>query len=100
MAATRRNVKDDPQDGLFDEVIENDVLERALERRQAKKERQSSAAEEFRKADEAARGLLPELDPDTVARCGRFRISVKRRKGRSVSFETEEKTQTTISALE
>jgi hypothetical protein len=90
----------DPQDGLFDNVIENDVLEKALERRQTAKEKVGTDRASYKKADEAAKALLPDIDPDQIVRCGRFRIRVIRRPARSVSFDTEEKLTTSISLIE
>lgn len=100
--AARRKTESavDPQEGMFDDVISNDVLEKALERRQTAREKVSKATGEYRKADEGARTLLPEIEVDQVVRCGRFRIRVSRRSGRSVAFETEPKEVTTIGLIE
>ena len=100
MSASRNQVDETAQDGLWDQEIKNDVLEKALERRQVAKEKVAKAGADLKKADESARALIPELEVDQVARCGRFRITVKRRSGRSVSFETEPKITTSIGLFE
>jgi hypothetical protein len=96
------SVSADPQDGLFDRELGGaEELEKALEKRQAQKERASRARADYGKADESARALLGEYDLEEgeTVRCGRFRLTVKRRPSRSVAFETEEKLATLISLL-
>lgn len=91
----------DLQDGLFDRVIENDVLEQALENREAKRQIASAAGADFKDANETAQSHIAGLDlqVDEVVRCGRFRIKKSRKKATSVAFETQETTQLRITAL-
>lgn len=101
--AERTEVAQDVQDGLFDEVIENDELAAALEERQALRAKFLKAKAEYEEAHETAKGQIDALalDPDTTARCGRFRI----RKGKpgdpkDVAFTTTPKPRVTISLLD
>lgn len=94
MSADR--IEETPQDGLFDTVIENDLLDKALEKRQGLKEKVAKANADLKKADEAARAMLPDLEVDQVARCGRFRIKTVRRSGGHTEFDTEPKIVTSI----
>jgi len=104
MSAARSD--EDPQDGLFDNVIENQVLEKALERRQAAKDARSTAQGNYKQADDQAKAQLlaldlpdPEPDEPVTIRCGRFRIRIARVPSRSVAFDTDETRRTTISLL-
>ena len=91
----------DAQGGLFDQEIENDLLERALEKRQAAKEANAKTAKVWKEANDQARGIISSLDleEDTVVRCGRFRIKFSSVEARHVSFDTEPTTRTTIALL-
>lgn len=103
MAAARQTSADpDPQDGLFDEVLENEILAAALERRQAAKEKRADAAKRYTDADQAAKGIIAglELEPDVTARCGRFRIRSRTIPARHVEFDTDPSVRLRIDLLE
>lgn len=93
MSAAARQPMDDPQDGLFDSEIDNDVLETT---------NRPTTRPERRPLHGAAQAHLAELelDADTVIRCGRFRIKTTTIPAKSVSFETDPSTRTTISLLD
>jgi hypothetical protein len=79
----------DPQEGLFDRVLEDTALERLLEEREVKRTAKSVAAVEYNAAHETVKARLSEedLSPGDVIRCGRFRIKVTHIEGGTVSFE-------------
>lgn len=97
----RSSAAPDDQDSLFDQVITNDLLEAALERRQTAKNKNAVTARALKEANDAAKGMLAGLDlePDTVARCGRFRIKTSSTPERHVEFDTAAGSQTRISLL-
>lgn len=86
--------------GMDEIVIEDSEAEAALEERQQLKERLSDVRKEYKTADDEARFAVArhddELPEGGVVRIGRFRVSKKVRKGRTVSFETEDKVNITI----
>jgi hypothetical protein len=92
----------DDQDGLFDQVIENDLLEQALENRQKHKEQRSAAQAKFKEAHDQAKGILAtlELAEDSVVRVGRFRVKNSKVAAKAVAFETAESSRLTISLLD
>lgn len=75
-AAQRAEAHPDVQDGLFDRVVENEVLSKALDRREKAKNDKAKATAEFKEIDDNVRGQLSalELQEDEVIRCGRYRI--------------------------
>ena len=94
----------DPQDGLFDQIVEDPSLEMALERRQLAKEARDAADSEksrFKDADAAAKGLIAalELEPDTIVRVGRFRLKYQHRDGSHVEFDVAARNQLSISLI-
>lgn len=91
----------DPQDGLFDQVIEDADLEAALEARERQRQDKLVVQARYKEAHEKVAGKLEglELDDDSVVRIGRFRVKVSKTPGRSVSFETSESRRTTISLI-
>lgn len=103
-----RKIDQTDQLGLDEHVIEDAEVERALEDRQAKKDALNAARRIYEGANENAKGLLGRLelpDPEdetaqTAARVGRFRISKRLVKGRSVTFETKDKVRTTIGLID
>lgn len=107
--AASGEIAEDSQQGLFDVVLQNDLLEAALERRQKAKEKLKQPQKAYKEADDAAKGMVagleeyewvqPDGDEPCVIRCGRFRIKVSPSKSRSVSFTTEPGRRTTISLL-
>ncbi len=70
---------------MEDEWIENPELLDLLEKREESKE----GAATFRQLDKDAKGQIRGLNLEGERRIGRFVISCKATKGRSVSFETD-----------
>lgn len=91
-----------PQTAIGEQQISNDVLEQALEARQAVKERRSALNAEYKEADDRAKALAAqvEFEEGVPVRVGRFVLVKKTRPGHAVSFETETKIQLVISADE
>lgn len=103
MEAARVQDHPDIQDGLFDKVVEDELLGKALEKRQAAKDKKAKASADFKETDDVVKGKLDALDlePGTVVRCGRFRIS-KSEPGApvEVNFTRSPKPRLTISLLD
>ena len=80
----------DPQDGLFDKVIEDGDLIAALERREEKRIERANANAAYKVEDDAAKDLLAnhDIQVDDVIRVGRFRIKKTRIAPNDVSFTT------------
>lgn len=80
----------DPQDGLFDKVIEDADLEAALEERERIRLQRLEVNHAFKTADEQAKNALVDHDISAgdVVRCGRFRIKKTAIQPRQVSFDT------------
>lgn len=107
--AASGEVAEDAQQGLFDVVLENELLEAALERRQKAKDKLKPANKAYKEADDAAKGMIsgleefgwvdPEGDEPLTIRVGRYRVRVAPVKSKSVSFTTEPARRTTISLL-
>jgi hypothetical protein len=108
--AASGEVTQDDQQGLFDVVLENELLEAALERRQKAKDKLKPANKAYKEADDAAKGMIsgleefgwvdPEGDEPLTIRVGRYRVRVAPVKSKSVSFTTEPARRTTISLLD
>lgn len=85
-------------------VIEDDDLEAALEERLRFKDDYAEAGKVYRDKDAIAKGLIEKNlgggDDDQVFRIGRFRVTRKLVEGRAVTFETKDKTSTTIRLVE
>lgn len=92
----------DAQDSMFDRVVEDAELEAVLDEREKRRLKRLAANTSFKEKDDAARGKLDALDlpDDTVVRCGRHRISVKRTDVTHVSFDRGGKRQISIDALD
>lgn len=90
-----------PQTSLYEEVVENSLIEAALERRQEKKAKQATASKAYREADEAAKGHLAALDLEegTSIRIGRFVVSKRDIAARQVAFETAPSSRLAIRLL-
>jgi hypothetical protein len=76
--AAHRSVPEVEAQQAFDEVtIEDADLKRALESRQAAKEKASESRAAYKAANEAASGEIAKLELPVggAARCGRFRIT-------------------------
>jgi hypothetical protein len=97
------HVQPDPQDGLFDQVISDDLLVKALEKRHTANQDKSLAVAAFKDADDVVKGKVDalEIEPGQTVRCGRFRIA-KSEPGDpvDVSFTRSPKPRLTISLLE
>jgi hypothetical protein len=102
MGAAAARAEPDDQDGLFDQVIQNDVLAQALEKREKARLAKAKATKTYTEAHEAAKGQIDALglDAETVVRCGRFRIRKSIRPGQTVSFDTSDTPTLAISPLE
>jgi hypothetical protein len=76
---------------LDEQVIEDPVVEQALERRQAARTDLSDVRKKFDEAHEAAIGAIGRLELPTggAARVGRFRVTRAAIASRAVSFETK-----------
>lgn len=92
----------DDQQGLFDRVIENGDLLKALEDREKVNASRKALNAKFKEAHEVAKGIIATLalDDGTVVRCGRFRIEKSGVSARSVAFETDPTSKLTISLLD
>lgn len=92
----------DAQDGLFDTVIENDSLEKALEEREGMREERSAVNLKWKETTDKIKGIVATLDVDDGAtlRCGRFRIDKTSVDAKSVAFETEASTRLNIGIVE
>lgn len=73
-----------------------------MEAREKARQDKSVVVARYAEKHDAAKGKLDalELGEDSVVRCGRFRIKVKRVESRSVSFETAASRRTTISLID
>lgn len=92
----------DPQDSLFDRVIEDADLEEALEAREAKRIIAADKKADFTAKADVAKAKLDALggvEVGETVRCGRFRISCFRVGANSVSFETGARNQMRIGAI-
>jgi hypothetical protein len=90
-----------PQTSLYEKVLEDEALEECLEQRQALKERVSEARRKYKEADDVAKGKIETLDlgQDAPARVGRFVLTRRSTKARSVAFETAPGVRTQISLI-
>jgi hypothetical protein len=87
------------QTALDENVVEDEMLEQALEARERMKARARDARKAYAKANDAARAHLErhQLNTDVPLRVGRFVVTARDIDARSVSFETEPTTRITIS---
>jgi hypothetical protein len=78
------------QDGLFDQVVEDEELEAVLDEREKLRQKKLAATKAYKERHDVAKGKLDALDlpDDSTVRCGRHRITVKRSAARHVSFDT------------
>lgn len=86
------------QDGLFDQVIEDAELEAVLDEREKLRQKKLAATTAYKERHDVAKAKLDALDlaDDTVVRCGRHRITVKRTEVKDVAFTTGGKRQMRI----
>ena len=98
--ATR--TRPDQQIEIFEETIENTDLERVLEERETVKARRAAVGGEFKTVNDRAQSLIHELElePDTIIRCGRFKITRRTIQARAVAFETETGERITITPFD
>jgi hypothetical protein len=86
MAARQRA---QPQLALDEEVVDDELLEQALEKRERAKNYAAAARKKFAEADETAKGHLGRHElGEKPLRVGRFVIVARELEGRAVSFET------------
>jgi hypothetical protein len=93
----------DPQLAMDERAINNPELEKALERRLRAKDDVAEVRGVYKKAHaevQAAIELLPDFEPDSALRVGRFRITKRHIDARSVSFETEARDQISIGLVD
>jgi hypothetical protein len=90
-----------PQTSLYETTLDDADLEKQLEERDKLRTAASEARALFKEADDKAKGSIANLDlgDDAPVRVGRFVVTRKLRKPRSVSFETEAKVAYTIGTL-
>lgn len=100
-ARRQQAAEPDPQDGMFDQVIDNELLIAALERRHAAKGKLAQPQKAYKEADEAVKGIITtlELDPTAVVRAGRFRIKSRVVEPGHREFDVGGSTTLTISLI-
>jgi len=94
----------EPQDqlGMDEQVLEDEELENALKRRQVMKEQLGDYRKDYKSINDRVRLLLERYEfPDDggALRVGAFRITATEIKARSVSFETDSRTQISIAKV-
>jgi hypothetical protein len=92
----------DPQEGMFDRVVEDGDLISALEEREKRRKSFKALEAKYKEADERAKGLIDtyNIGDGEVVRAGRFRIKITRTASREVSFETSASRRMRISTLD
>jgi hypothetical protein len=99
-----RSIKADDQLGIDEKVIQDPDIEQALEARQRAKDERAEKNLAVKNATEKVKSLISRLEmPDpsdedkpSVVRVGRFRITKRFVKGKTVSFATEDRVQLTF----
>jgi hypothetical protein len=99
-----RSIKADDQLGMDERVIQDPDIEQALEARQRAKDERAEKNLAVKNATEKVKSLISRLEmPDpsdedkpSVVRVGRFRITKRFVKGKTVSFATEDRVQLTF----
>lgn len=99
-----RSIKADEQLGIDEKVIQDPDIEQALEARQRAKDERAEKNLAVKNATEKVKSLIARLEmPDPsdeaspcVVRVGRFRITKRFVKGKTVSFATEDRVQLTF----
>lgn len=94
-------VADTPQTSIYETTIDNDVVEAALEQREAHRQKKSEANALFKEADDRVKAAIANLDlgQDAPVRIGRFVITRTMTKAKSVSFETDAKVRYRIGTI-
>jgi hypothetical protein len=92
----------DPQEGMFDRVVEDGDLIAALEKREKLNASRKATAAKYKEQHDVVKGMLDgfQLGDEEIVRVGRFRIKMSRTEGRSVSFDTSPSRRMTISLLD
>jgi hypothetical protein len=92
----------DPQEGMFDRVVEDGDLIAALEEREKRNRSRKAVTAKYKEQHDKVKALLDgfELGDEEIVRVGRFRIRMSRSEGRSVAFETSPSRRMTISLLD
>lgn len=90
------------QIAMDEQVIDDPVVEKALDKRQQAKLAKEAPVAAYREADEVAKEAIKRLElPDGgVARVGRYRITKTFVNGRDVSFSTAGRSQVRIGLVE
>jgi hypothetical protein len=90
-----------PQISLYEKVVEDEALEKALEDRQALRERRKKLNKEFKDSDAVVRAGLEavELGEGSAVRVGRFVIRLSPVASREVAFTTDPTSRLQISLL-
>jgi hypothetical protein len=98
----RTRAQNDPQESMFDRVIEDGDLIAALEARETARAHRAEVQATFKDADDAAKDKIAalEMETDEVIRAGRFRIKKTSVASREVAFETSPTSRVSISTLE
>jgi hypothetical protein len=95
------SAKVEGQLGMDETVLDDEVLEAALEERSSARAAASVLSKKFREKDEVARAEIIRAVPvGTIARVGRFRIERKATTPRHVEFDTKDGERISISADE
>lgn len=86
-----------PQTALDEHVIEDELLEKALEAREGAKANALAARKAYGKAHDAVKGHLERHDlSEGPLRVGRFVVTARELEGRSVAFDVEPSTRVSI----
>lgn len=93
----------DAQDGLFDQVVEDEGLSDLLEERERRRVKAAKAKADLKEKADVVKARLDalELEPGTVVRCGRFRVKTTRVEGgKDVEFTTVSRIQRSIKLID
>lgn len=85
----RSGAEVDPQEGLFDQTIDDTNLETLLDQRATARQKKLDAAKAFKEKDDLVKARLSEFElaVGEVARVGKYRIEVKRTEGGHREFD-------------
>jgi hypothetical protein len=92
----------DPQEGMFDRVVEDGDLISALEEREKRRASAKTVQAKYAEAHDKAKALIDayNIGDGEIVRAGRFRIKITRTASREVSFETSASRRMRISTLD
>lgn len=93
---------EDPQDGLFDKLIEDASLEELIDQREALREKAATAKSKFNDKDVLVKARLGEFElaVGEVARVGKYRIANKRTAGGHREFDVAPSSRLTIGLID